>query len=229
MTPEEKYEKDIWDILQKIKLQILRGEKYKLLVKHRGYLNEKDLIQKLEDEDVVKIIENSFKYASLYHLNNPATAIPLKAINVLDYIETPDVIFLKILPEFDKFYKKYKQKFPNTINRRILKYKSLKLDLDKGEIRYRERKPISIQPNSNNIRFLEVLLRTKSIVGYRDIAKKLNLSLRYKGVTDEEVAQQVNSTKRELVDFLKEVVRMEVDEISEMIINIKKIGYKLGS
>lgn len=226
MTPQEIYDKEIWETLQKIKLEILRANERPILIRYENSGEEKNALRKLEEEQVIKVIKESLKYAGLYTLNNPSTSITEEKINVNDFMPTSGIIFIEILPKFDKFYKKYKQKFP--IYRNKLKCGALNLDLDKPEIQYKKRKPIIIQPGSNNIKFLAILLRNKRVVGYKEIALELGFITSSRSeVTDIDVAKQVIAAKEELTDFLEKIVGMDIDEINGMIINIKKIGYKI--
>lgn len=134
MTPEEKFEKEIWGILQKIKLSMLRAKTNAPLIKYEvSHTNELEntLIAKLESEDVIKIIEKPLEYLSAFEkrlMNTPTAVSTILNINLLDYAKSSDIIFLEILPKFNEIYKKIattllKQNETTSSNKRDLRKK----------------------------------------------------------------------------------------------------------
>ncbi len=112
MTPEEKYNEEIWSVLQKIKINILRTKRGIPLVKYEiddTNKLEDILIAKLESEELIKIVKEPLEYLlaferRLMNTHNAVSTIP--NVNLLDYTQSSDTIFLEILPKFDEIYKK---------------------------------------------------------------------------------------------------------------------------
>lgn len=122
MTPEEKFDQEIWNILQKIKINILRTKKngffikYKFPIEPAKHEREKIILEKLEEREVVKIIkpERIPEYFHKFSINNPLTTLTLKDLDPAEYLKfigSADIVFLVILPKFNGFYKEKERKF----------------------------------------------------------------------------------------------------------------------
>ena len=121
---KEKFDQEIWDILQKIKTNIFHTKKRDILVKYKKnftkftekYEQEESILEKIEDMRAIEImeVEDACKYIGNYTINNPTTALTIKDLDAskyLKYIGSTNTIFLNILPKFNKVYKKYENKF----------------------------------------------------------------------------------------------------------------------
>lgn len=127
LSCKEKFDKEVWDVLQKIKANVFHTKKDDLLVKYKKnftkftekYEQEEAILEKIEDMGTIKIIEakdviGHIGYLNKYAINNPATTLTIKNLDAskyLKYIGSTDIIFLNILPKFDEVYKKYESKF----------------------------------------------------------------------------------------------------------------------
>lgn len=123
MTPEEKLENKAWEILQKIKTEILFNDTLSILWKtqQKSYQNsfsfefifekgEKVVLNTLERKGALKInVESPMKHSSRFS----ATAIGLPEI----VFDNNNVLYLDIIqPKFDEVYKEYEKKLINKIN-----------------------------------------------------------------------------------------------------------------
>jgi len=71
------------------------------------------------------------------------------------------------------------------------------------------------------------LMESKKVVEYVEIAKRLETNYWHEGVTNKDVAREVQFLRRDLATFLRDKVGMTNKEIQKVIINKKNIGYKL--
>jgi hypothetical protein len=109
---------------------------------------------------------------------------------------------------------------------KVLVCGNLRLDLQKTTLRYRNLKPIEISPDTNEIKLLSLLMRGKRLVGYKKIAKTLDLNCYHLDYPDKQHARDIQFIRRDLNPIL-ERAGMTREEINKMIIAKKNTGYKL--
>lgn len=117
-TPDEKFDKDVWEVLQKIKLVQLQSKYNIPLIKwyiDRNNELENNIISQLEYEDIVKEIKNPIKWITDFEIRQIDTSNLVKPIHISDilYYLPPsapfsDTLFLEILPKFNDFYNRLK-------------------------------------------------------------------------------------------------------------------------
>jgi len=129
--------------------------------------------------------------------------------------------------KFDEVYTEYLRVSTHTADGKVLECGLLKINLDQGVIRYNDKMPAEISPDDKKIRFLVFLMENKKVVEYAEIAKKLDVNWWQEGLTNKDVARDVQFLRRDLATFLRDEVSMTNREIQKMIINKKNIGYKL--
>ena len=104
-------------------------------------------------------------------------------------------------------------------------WRELKIDLLKGVMQYKGNKPVEISPTQDEIRYLILLVESDQIVRYGEIADKLDLNCRASS-DSKEIAVAVQYIRRNIVPILEDV-GMTKDEIEDMIISKRNVGYKL--
>ncbi len=102
----------------------------------------------------------------------------------------------------------------------------LSLNLLKGTMQYKNNKPKEITPEQDEIKFLVLLMKADTILEYKEIAKELEMNCYHDGVTNSDVAREVNFIRRNLVTILKDTGMSDKD-IKLMILTKRKAGYKL--
>ena len=108
-----------------------------------------------------------------------------------------------------------------------LRCSGLLLDLDQGIIQYRDNSPVEISPDNSVVKMLIFLIRNEKVAEYIEIAKSLEMGCWYEGATNKDVARDVQFLRRDLATFLRDKVGMSEQEIQDMIITKKNLGYKL--
>ena len=104
-------------------------------------------------------------------------------------------------------------------------WRELKIDLLKGVMQYKGNKPVEISPTQDEIRYLILLVESDQIVRYGEIADKLDLNCRASS-DSKEIAVAVQYIRRNIVPILEDA-GMTKDEIEDMIISKRNVGYKL--
>lgn len=238
-TPEERVDKDIWEVMQKIKLKRLQSKYNIPLIKwHVDHNNESEnnTISRLEYDDVIKVVKDPIKWITDFEINQINTPNLVKPIHVSDISyflpsvsSFSNTIFLEILPKFQNIYIKYKTKFAAISNDKILMCRNLKVDIERGIIQYADCDPIEISLEDQSIKFLLMLMKKQKIVQYVEIAKEINMGS-YLGsqTANEDVARDVQYKARDLRRFLRDEVNIPSTEIEKMIINKKNLGYKIN-
>jgi len=116
---------------------------------------------------------------------------------------------------------------PSQKHDQLLKCGKLQVNLSQGVIQYSGNNPVEIEPDNEIIKFLVVLMESKKVVEYVEIAKRLETNYWHEGVINKDVAREVQFLRRDLATFLRDKVGMTNKEIQKVIINKKNIGYKL--
>lgn len=111
-------------------------------------------------------------------------------------------------------------------NDKVLECGSLKINLDQSTIQFNDTSPVEISTGVNTIKFLIILMENKRVVEYTEIAQKLKLNCYHDGVTNKDVAREVQFLRRDLGDSLVKI-GMNKTEIQGMFISKKNVGYKL--
>jgi len=107
----------------------------------------------------------------------------------------------------------------------VFTWRKLKLDLLKGILQYKNNKPTEISPTQDEIRFLILLMESEQIVKYGEIADKLDLNCRASS-DPKEISKAVQYLRRNIVPILEDA-GMTKDEIEDMILSKRNVGYKL--
>lgn len=219
MTPQETADKRILWVLHEIQKQ-RRIQEYGLSVIEPSF---KELIDSDTNTPSLKDVKNilltqlerRFKVLEIVNFRDEGWEDLSRCILQIDDTK-----------KFEKLYKKYKRKFPKELQKNVLRYGLLKLDLVKGKISYSNLPAVEVELNQKSIKLLILLMRNKRVVEYHEIAKDLKLNCWREGVVNSEISHQVNSIKKDLVNLLKKA-GMSNAEIHKMITNKEKIGYKL--
>jgi len=103
----------------------------------------------------------------------------------------------------------------------------LRINLEQGIISYSDKTPVEISSDTKIIKFLVFLMQNKRVVEYREIAKNIEMNCWHEGISNEDVAREVQFIKRDLTTFLEDKVGMNQKEIQNLIIVKKNVGYKL--
>ena len=145
--------------------------------------------------------------------------------------EFPGMIRFTTTHLYDDYYKEIEKQYTqidSTVSEQqnILQWQELKLDLSKGTLQYKNSPPIDVSPSEEEIMFLAVLMRAKRIVEYVEIARELKMNCYHQGVTNEDLARNVQYLRRDIVPVL-EKIGMPRSEIKRMIVSIRNKGYKL--
>ncbi len=114
----------------------------------------------------------------------------------------------------------------NQANDKVLECGLLKINLDQSTIQFNDTSPIEISTGVNTIKFLIILMENKRVVEYTEIAQKLKLNCYHDGVTNKDVAREVQFLRRDLGDSLVKI-GMNKTEVQGMFISKKNVGYKL--
>lgn len=130
-----------------------------------------------------------------------------------------------VLPKV--FRKEEKDAVANSPAKNELVCGKLRVDLDQGVIHYGNNNPVEISPDNNIVKLLVVLMQSRKIAEYTEIAKNLEINCWHEGTTNREVSREVQFLKRDLITFLRDNVHMTNKEIKEMIVAKKNLGYKL--
>jgi len=143
----------------------------------------------------------------------------------------PGRISFTVTHLYYNYYKKIKRQFkqilPDMVEQEnILEWKDLKLNLSKGTLQYKNNPPKDASPSEEEIKFLALLMRAKRIVEYTEIARELKMNCYHPGVTNEDIARNVQYLRRDIVPVL-ESVGLTRSEIKRMIVSIRNRGYKL--
>ena len=107
----------------------------------------------------------------------------------------------------------------------VFTWRELKLDPLKGTLQYKNNKPKEITTERDEIKFLILLMKTDTILEYKVIAKQLEMNCYHDGVTNSDVAREVNFIRRNLATMLKDTGMTDKD-IGAMILTKRKVGYK---
>jgi hypothetical protein len=107
----------------------------------------------------------------------------------------------------------------------VFTWGELKIDLLKGTMQYKNNKPAEISPTQDEIKFLVLLIESDHIVKYGEIADKLDLNCRASS-DPMEIAKAVQYLRRNIVPILEDA-GMTRDEIEDMILSKRNVGYKL--
>jgi len=214
MTPEEKFNREIWYVLRRIKekaFYVLSESPIEYKIKYDQFKgselipspeNEEQIIRKLEELKAIKIIKEEFYPHD-------------------EYIGTFFSNLQLLQPKFDEIYKKYqeiknKESDPDILSIQ-LKNGLLTLNKSTGFVNLNNFET-SINPSSQEFK---VLLRLMSIKNYQAT---------YKDLLGENVSK---TTKRELsfvIRNIKEILRVlpaKKAKNKDCIQNIKMYGYKL--
>ncbi len=221
MTPEEISENKVWWLLQEIRREMLIQCYASICV------------VKINFDKLIKKDPSAPSIEDIRHLVRSQLTIRLKIFEIIEtnhdkWYDSTSFTLQIAIKKFNKLYEEYASKFPNDSNEKVLRYRSLELDLVKGKIRYLDHKPVELKINQKNIKFLILLLRNRRILEYTEIAKELKLNCWKEDASNEDVSHEVNSIKKDLVNFLKNSVKLSDSEIQKMIISKAKIGYKLA-
>lgn len=156
-------------------------------------------------------------------------------------------VYLDILkPKFDEVYEEtgnkvepkkhedkqiqlktdYTQEDSSSSTDKVLECGSFKINLDQSTIQYKDGTPSEISTGINIVKLLILLIENKRVIPYTEIAQKLKLNCYHEGVTNKDVAREVQFLRRDLGDFLVKI-GMSKTEIQGMFISKKNVGYKL--
>lgn len=154
-----------------------------------------------------------------------------KDIIDFEHEEFPGMISFTTTHLYYDYYKKIKKQYKQIRSEiveqeNVLEWKTLKLNLSKGNLQYKNNPPQDVSPSEEEIMFLALLMKAKRIVEYKEIARELKMNCYHPGVNNEDVARNVQYLRRDLVPIL-EKVGMTRDDIKRMIISIRNQGYKL--
>lgn len=145
--------------------------------------------------------------------------------------EFPGMIRFTTTHLYDDYYKDIEKQYTqidSTANEQqtVFQWQELKLDLSKGTLQYGNSSPIDVSPSEEEIMFLALLMKTKRIVEYTEIARELKMNCYHPGATNEDLARNVQYLRRDIVPVL-EKIGMPRSEIKRMIVSIRNKGYKL--
>ena len=229
MTPEEKFDNKIWEILQKIKEEVIFNNTQEIKWKEGKYdpeneepysfeKGEKAVLEKLEDLSAIKM---SGCIGVLKHLPEPKLTDPN-----FDYAEycrllnnggiSSRYLYLKVLqPKFDEICKKFKKLNEEQIERVSENFKEIKSSYwirkeEDGKYLYKNRPVIIKNQKANYFIIFDVvyhLAETGGNLKYKDIiecCKKRNLSK----TTRKKIQKALTG---ESADFFKHV--KEIDRI----------------
>ncbi|PIS13872.1 hypothetical protein COT65_01890 [Candidatus Shapirobacteria bacterium CG09_land_8_20_14_0_10_47_13] len=154
-----------------------------------------------------------------------------KDIIDFEHEDFPGTISFTTTHLYDDFYKKIRKQYEqirSVIDERenVLEWKDLKLNLSKGSLQYKNNPPKDVSPSEKEIMFLALLMRAKRIVEYTEIARELKMNCYHPGVTNEDIARNVQYLRRDIVSILIGV-GITRNEIKKMIVSIRNRGYKL--
>lgn len=154
-----------------------------------------------------------------------------KDIISFEHEEFPGMISFTTTHLYDDYYKKIRRQYEQvrsavTDQESILEWNNLKLNLLKGSLQYKNNPPQDVSPSEEEIMFLALLMRAKRIVEYTEIARELKMNCYHPGVTNEDIARNVQYLRRDIVPIL-EKVGMTRGDIKRMIVSIRNRGYKL--
>jgi len=177
-----------------------------------------------------------------------------KVIKLLQWPENPDLIlepegtpeyyfkicyYFKKLENFNMYFNEVEKELiekekdsPKIVNNNLeLKCGDLVLNLTKATLQYKDNKPIEIEPENREIKFLKLLMESKGeVIKYWEIAKMLNLKCIEQGVTEIDIevfSREVQFLKRDLNKFLIKA-GFEQEKLDKMVVAKKNMGYKLN-
>lgn len=208
MTPQETYDKKLWWILQEIQKEILLQDYGLICVVKINFSNSLN-----EDspsiEDIRHILRNQLE----------------KKIRLLEIITDDWKNATEFVLEIDR--KKFKYLYEEYQDRgKILTYKSIKLDLVKGKIQYKQEPPVDIQPDNREIKFLTLLMKKPGTIHENKyIAKELGMNSSW--ASNKDLAREIGYIRRDLLSWLTNTVKIPEEEAKSMIENKKNFGYKL--
>ncbi|KKT42644.1 MAG: hypothetical protein UW64_C0016G0006 [Microgenomates group bacterium GW2011_GWC1_44_37] len=251
MTPEEEFNQEVWTILQKITREQLATENNKPVefmfphVQGVGIIPEgrqKKILYKLQELGVLRVRENPWEppesspyifyldiiqpyYGEIYEKFN-------KACEIGEHLNQYQQSLMKgtETPTFSQIGKGMDTIVTN-IRNEILKWKDLKLDKERQTIQYGEKPIVEVSFGINHIKLLVLLLESNGnkVIEYREIAKILNPDSSLEKIKNNDVSRDVQSIKRDLVTYLKDVMKMDKETIDMLIVSKNKVGYKLGT
>lgn len=156
-------------------------------------------------------------------------------LNFISRNKSPDCFVIKVNTKlFKSFYSSFQENYRKAISSEIQEskrkyYKDILIDLNKGTLDYKGNE-INISPDNNPIKFLTLLIeKAEFIVEYLEIAKRLELNSYQEEDKNKDVAREIQYLKRDLGKELKKsgLNKSAINEIKEMIIFNKNLGYKL--
>lgn len=103
---------------------------------------------------------------------------------------------------------------------------SLRVNLKKATLQYKEHDPIEISPNTDEIQFLLFLMKKRRVIEYKEVAEWLDLSCYHPDYENEEYSREVQLIRKKLNPIL-EKAGMKREEINKMLIAKKNMGYKI--
>lgn len=209
------YEFDFW---KRMNYYMIRKDIEKMLGKihddgHRSFL--------IKNEFTVHVsrIQNFI----LDNLSKTKSHKPDAETSIQPVIHTKKVVEKKV----DDIYDKDRNDVQDS--KRILKWRNLKIDIDQQTIQYGNTSPQEVSLGTNPMKLLILLLEQRKVVQYVEIAKTLNLNSYHEGVTNDDVARDVQGVRRDLVTHLMATVGIKKEEIGQMIVRKTKEGYKIGN
>lgn len=184
------------------------------------------IIKSRTTEDIDQIIEGLKNTGNFVKWERRDRYYSIEEIN---HTQLP-ITFNKTKTDYTRLASEYEQsqvKVAPTSNKQF-RCGNLLVDLDQTIIQNGDKNPVEISPDDKKIRMLVFLMKNKGIVKqYVEIAEELSINSYYEGVNNSHVAREVQFYKRDLVTFLRKKVGMTNQEINNMIIAKKNIGYKL--
>lgn len=109
----------------------------------------------------------------------------------------------------------------------VLECGKLKISIDQGVIYNGSKASFEISPDNGIFKLLVLLIQSKRIVEYKEIAREVKMNCWYEGATNKSIARYVQFLKRDLSEFLRDNLKMSEIEIKKMIISKKNVGYIL--
>jgi len=107
------------------------------------------------------------------------------------------------------------------------KLNNITLNLENATLAFKN-KEIEISPSTSPIRLLELLIiNAGKIVEYKDIGRHLGMNCYYPGITNKDIARDIQFIKNDLVNILS-LVGMEKNNINRFITTKTGLGYILN-
>ena len=110
----------------------------------------------------------------------------------------------------------------------LIEWRNLVLDLNQQTICYKNSVPHEFSFETLPLRLLLLLFDHPRVLEYVEIAQRMNLNCYHEHVKNDDVAREVQAIRRDLINILKNTVKMEAKDLADLIVSKEKVGYKVG-